>query len=41
LTDKEPEDEHKDEVKEVKQKVDYLKDVREVYINPILWVKVL
>ena len=27
LTDKEPEDEHKDEVKEVKQEVNYLKDV--------------
>jgi hypothetical protein len=35
-TDKELEDEHKDKVKEVKQEVDYLKDVQEVYINLIL-----
>ena len=27
LTDKEPEDKYKDEVKEVKQEVDYLKDI--------------
>ena len=35
-TDKAPEDEHEDKVKEVKQEVNYLKDMQEVYINPIL-----
>ena len=40
-TNKELEDKHKDKIKEVNQEVNYLKDVREVYINPILQVKAL
>ena len=40
-TNKELEDKYKDKIKEVNQEVNYLKDVREVYINPILQVKAL
>jgi hypothetical protein len=36
LTNKEPEDKYKDKVKKVKQKINHLKDVQKVYINPIL-----
>ena len=39
-TNKELEDEYKDKIK-VNQEVNYLKDVREAYINPILQVKAL
>jgi hypothetical protein len=35
-TDKEPEDENKDKIKEVKQEINHLKDIQEVHINPIL-----
>ena len=35
-TDKELEDEHKDKIKKVKQEVNHLKDIQEVYINLIL-----
>ena len=41
LTNEELEDEYKDKVKEVKQEINYLKDVREVYINLILQVRAL
>ena len=41
LTNKELEDKYEDEIKEVNQEVNYLKDVREVYINPVLQVKAL
>ena len=41
LTNKEPEDKHKNKIKKVNQEVNYLKDVQEAYINPILWVKAL
>ena len=40
-TNKELEDKHKDKIKEVNQEVNYLKDVQEAYINPILQVKAL
>ena len=40
-TNKELEDKHKDKIKEVNQKVNYLKDVQKAYINPILQVKAL
>ena len=40
-TNKELEDKYKDKIKEVNQEVNYLKDVREAYINPILQVKAL
>ena len=40
-TNKELEDKYKDKIKELNQEVNYLKDVREVYINPILQVKAL
>ena len=40
-TNKEPEDEHEDEIKELNQEVDYLKDIQEVNINLILWVRAL
>ena len=39
-TNKELEDKYKDKIK-VDQEVNYLKDVREAYINPILQVKAL
>jgi hypothetical protein len=35
-TDKELEDKYKDKVKEVKQEVNHLKNIQEVYINLIL-----
>jgi hypothetical protein len=35
-TNKEPENKHKDKVKEVKQEVNHLKDMQEAHINPIL-----
>ena len=41
LTNKELEDKYKDKIKEVNQEVNYLRDVREVYINPLLQVKAL
>ena len=41
LTNKELEDEYEDKIKEVNQEVNYLRDVREVYINPLLQVKAL
>ena len=41
LTNKELEDEYEDKIKEVNQEVNYLRDVREVYINLLLQVKVL
>ena len=41
LTNKELEDKHKDKIKKVNQEVNYLKNVREVYINSILQVKTL
>ena len=41
LTNKELEDKYKDKIKEVNQEVNYLRDVREVYINLLLQVKVL
>ena len=40
-TNKELENKHEDKIKEVDQEVNYLKDVREAYINPILQVKAL
>ena len=40
-TNKELEDKYEDKIKEVNQEVNYLKDVREVYINLILQVKAL
>ena len=39
-TNKELEDKYKDKIK-VNQEVNYLKDIREAYINPILQVKAL
>ena len=36
LTNKELEDKYKDKIKEVNQEVDYLRNVQEVYINPLL-----
>ena len=41
LTNKELENEHEDKIKEVNQEVNYLRDVREAYINLLLQVKVL
>ena len=41
LTNKELKDQYKDKIKEVNQEVNYLKDVREAHINPVLWVKAL
>ena len=40
-TNKELKDKYKDKIKEVNQKVSHLKDIREVYINPIVQVKAL
>ena len=41
LTNKKLENKYKNRIKEVNQEANYLKDVREVYINPILQVKAL
>ena len=41
LTNKELEDKHEDKIKKVNQEVNHLKDVREAYINLVLWVKAL
>ena len=41
LTNKELEDEHEDKIEEVDQEVNYLRDVRKVYINLLLQVKAL
>ena len=41
LTNKELEDKHEDKIKEVNQEVNYLKDVREAYINLLLQVRAL
>ena len=41
LTNKKLEDKYKNKIKEVNQEVNYLRDVREVYINPLLQVKAL
>ena len=41
LTDKELENVYKDKIKEVDQEVNHLKDVQEININLIIWVKAL
>ena len=41
LTNKELENKYKNKINEVNQEVNYLKDVREVYINPVLQVQAL
>ena len=40
-TDKELEDKHKDKIKKVNQEANYLKNVQEAHINPVLQVKAL
>jgi hypothetical protein len=35
-TDKELEDKHKIKIKKIKQEVNYLKNIQEAHINPIL-----
>ena len=40
-TDKEPEDKHKNKIKEVDQQINHLKNMQETNISLILWVKAL